>query len=142
MSSLADVELQPQEVQKSSWWDFAVRIAFGGVTTVVAYLIGERFGPSVAGLFLAFPAIMPASVTLVTKHSGEGKAINASLGTLAGTLGLAAFGAVVWLLGQQASAWLVILAAVLAWIVVGLGGWLALEQLLGGQNEHESDEGS
>ena len=45
---------------------------------------GERFGPTVAGLFLAFPSIMPASVTLVEKHGGEDKAVNAARGS-AGT---------------------------------------------------------
>jgi len=140
MSSMADISVKPEEVRKSSWKDFAIRIAFGGAVTATAYLIGERFGPAVAGLFLAFPAIMPASVTLVAKHSGEGKAISASLGTLAGTLGLMAFGAVIWLLGQQITAWLVLTLAAATWAIVGLSGWLVLEWLLDGSSDPGTDD--
>jgi hypothetical protein len=31
-------------------------------------LIAKRFGPGIAGLFLAFPAIFSASATLIEKH--------------------------------------------------------------------------
>ena len=41
--------------------------------TVVAGLIAARFGPVVGGLFLAFPAIFPASATLIEKHVRERK---------------------------------------------------------------------
>jgi len=36
--------------------------------TVIAGLIAFRFGPVVGGLFLAFPAIFPASATLIERH--------------------------------------------------------------------------
>ena len=41
--------------------------------TVVAGLIAARFGPVIGGLFLAFPAIFPASATLIEKHVRESK---------------------------------------------------------------------
>jgi len=41
--------------------------------TVIAGAIASRFGPAVGGLFLAFPAIFPASVTLVEKHVRQQK---------------------------------------------------------------------
>jgi hypothetical protein len=41
--------------------------------TVVAGLIAARFGPVVGGLFLAFPAIFPATATLIEKHVRERK---------------------------------------------------------------------
>ena len=41
--------------------------------TVVAGLIAARFGPVIGGLFLAFPAIFPASATLIEKHVRERK---------------------------------------------------------------------
>jgi hypothetical protein len=40
----------------------------GGVVTVVAGLLAKHYGPVFGGLFLAFPAIFPASATLVDKH--------------------------------------------------------------------------
>ena len=36
---------------------------FGGLITAVAGVIAQRFGPIIGGLFLAFPAIFPASAT-------------------------------------------------------------------------------
>jgi hypothetical protein len=41
----------------------------GGAITVIAGLIAAHFG----GLFLAFPAIFPASATLIEKHARERK---------------------------------------------------------------------
>ena len=41
--------------------------------TVAAGLIAARFGPVIGGLFLAFPAIFPASATLIEKHVRERK---------------------------------------------------------------------
>ena len=80
--------------------------------TVVAGLIAARFGPVIGGLFLAFPAIFPASATLIEKHVRERKeraglpgarrgkeaaALDAA-GAALGSFGLAAFGLVIWLI--------------------------------------------
>ena len=48
--------------------EYLVRFVIGGGITVMAGLIADRFGPTVGGLFLAFPAIFPASATLIEKH--------------------------------------------------------------------------
>jgi hypothetical protein len=53
--------------------EYAVRFFFGGAITLAAGLIAKRFGAAVGGLFLAFPAIFPASVTLLSKHEQEKK---------------------------------------------------------------------
>jgi Protein of unknown function (DUF3147) len=58
---------------KTKWYEYAVRFAFGGVVTVFAGLVAKHFSPVVGGLFLAFPAIFPASATLVEKHEEEKK---------------------------------------------------------------------
>jgi Protein of unknown function (DUF3147) len=60
-------------LRKTKWHEYAVRFVFGGLMTVGAGLIVHRFGPEVGGLFLAFPAIFPASVTLVEKHETQNK---------------------------------------------------------------------
>jgi hypothetical protein len=39
---------------------YALRFLFGGIVTAVAGLVAQHFGPVVAGLLLAFPAIFPA----------------------------------------------------------------------------------
>ena len=45
----------------------------GGAMTVIAGLIAARFGAVIGGLFLAFPAILPATATLIERHVREGK---------------------------------------------------------------------
>jgi hypothetical protein len=49
------------------------RFVFGGLITVATGIIAKKFGPGMGGLFLAFPAIFPASATLVEKHEKEEK---------------------------------------------------------------------
>src|SRR5579862_2770359 len=53
--------------------EYALRFFFGGAVTVATGLIAKRYGPVLGGLFLAFPAIFPASATLVEKHETEKK---------------------------------------------------------------------
>lgn len=48
--------------------DYVSRFALGGAITVLAGMIARHFGPVAGGVFLAFPAIFPASATLLEKH--------------------------------------------------------------------------
>jgi hypothetical protein len=54
--------------------EYAMRFLFGGLCTVFAGWIASRYGPSVGGLFLAFPAIFPASASLIEDHERRRKA--------------------------------------------------------------------
>ena len=58
---------------ETKWYEYALRFLFGGATTVVTGVPASRYGPVFGGLFLAFPAIFPASATLVEKHEREKK---------------------------------------------------------------------
>jgi hypothetical protein len=53
--------------------EYVLRFVFGGTVTVVAGLIAKRYGPVIGGLFLAFPAIFPASATLIENHERQRK---------------------------------------------------------------------
>jgi uncharacterized membrane protein (GlpM family) len=139
MSAQISVSVDPGQLKKSSWSEFGIRVVFGGAIAVVAYLVGQRFGPSVAGLFLAFPAIMPASVTLVEKHDGKGKAVSDARGTMAGTVGLLVFGAAVWQLSTRLAAWQVLALAAVAWLLAALACWLLLEWLMAETHDTEPD---
>ena len=105
--------------------------------TVVAGVIAARFGPVVGGLFLAFPGIFPASATLIEKHvrrrkekaglSGvrrgkEAAALDAA-GAALGSLGLAAFAVVIWLLIERSPALALVLATA-AWLAVAVLAWM------------------
>jgi len=110
--------------------DFIIRFVFGGVVTVATGLIATRFGPVVGGLFLAFPAILPASLTLLAQHARNTQPAGAdAYGSIFGSVGLLAFAAVTWALGIVAPAWLVLLLAMLVWIVTACGTWAFVERL-------------
>ena len=67
------VKFKPSALGQTRWYEYLVRFVLGGAMTVVAGLIAARFGPVIGGLFLAFPAIFPASATLIEKHVRERK---------------------------------------------------------------------
>ena len=119
------------------WHEYVIRFVFGGLITAIAGIIAKKFGPTIGGLFLAFPAIFPASATLVEKHErqekekhglkgasrgAEAASIEAA-GTAIGSLGLLAFAFVVWKLLDHHSPWIVLIAATLVWLSVSILGW-------------------
>jgi hypothetical protein len=67
------IELDVSALHRTRWSEYAVRFLFGGIVTAATGLIAKQFGPVVAGLFLAFPAIFPAGATLIEKHEKQKK---------------------------------------------------------------------
>jgi hypothetical protein len=100
-------------------------------------MIAKEFGPGVGGLFLAFPAIFPAGVTLIEKHekqekeraglhgSGRGRkaaAIDAA-GASIGSIGLFVFALVVKRYLVSPGPWLILMGATVTWLGVSLLLW-------------------
>ena len=136
LSTLMIVQFNPSALRQTRWNEYLVRFVLGGAMTVVAGLIAAGFGPIVGGLFLAFPAIFPASATLIEKHvrdrkekaglqgarrGKEAAALDAA-GAALGSFGLAAFGLVIWLMIVRSPAWALALAAV-SWLAVAMLAW-------------------
>src|SRR5258708_33239840 len=67
------IKVDVSTLGQTKWHDYAVRFLVGGLITVVAGIIAKKFGPGIGGLFLAFPAIFPASATLIEKHERQDK---------------------------------------------------------------------
>jgi hypothetical protein len=67
------VQVNIAALKQTKWYQYAIRFLLGASITVCAGLIAEKFGPELGGLFLAFPAIFPASATLIEKHEKERK---------------------------------------------------------------------
>lgn len=123
---------------KTRWYEYLVRFAFGGAITVVAGILARHFGPVFGGLFLAFPAIFPASATLVAKHETEKKqkagvattsrgrqaAALDAVGTALGSVGLAGFALTIWQFLPRYNSALVFLAATAIWLVLAILSWL------------------
>jgi hypothetical protein len=66
--SLTKITVDLSSVRQTTWQQFATRFLVGGTITSVVGIIAKEFGPGIGGLFLAFPAIFPASATLIEKH--------------------------------------------------------------------------
>jgi hypothetical protein len=108
-------------------WELALRFAFGGTITVVTQLIAQAFGPGIAGLFLAFPAILPATLTLIRDHDGARAAGEDARGALLGSVGLALFALCIWrAFAADASAAAALALAALAWLASGTALWWLL----------------
>jgi len=133
------VQANPAEIKKTRWYEYAVRFLFGGLITAVTGLVAKKYGPGVGGLFLAFPAILPATMTLVEKHTRQSKeragmsgkirgryaaALDAA-GASRGSFGLVAFALLVWWLTPYYASWLVLTGSALAWLAVSVVIWRA-----------------
>jgi hypothetical protein len=132
------IGLDVSSIQHLRLRDYAVRFVFGGIVTVLTGLIARRYGPGVAGLFLAFPAIFPAGATLIEKQQREKKrrvgldgtsrgrvaaGIDA-IGAAMGTLGLIAFALLVWRFLPSHSSAAILTIAGLAWLAISVLAWL------------------
>src|SRR5450631_582284 len=104
------IKIDPSGLKQTKWHEYAVRFAAGGIITVIAGMIAGKWGPGIGGLFLAFPAIFPASATLIEKHQrqrkqdkglhGEERGTDAAaidgVGAAMGSGGLMAFAGTCW----------------------------------------------
>jgi len=119
-------DIQLAAVKKDRPRDWLIRFAFGGVVSVGAALVSHAWGPSVGGLFLAFPAILPATLTLAKQQSGRQRALEDARGGTLGALALVAFaGTVTWLLPLLPAPAVLAIAAVV-WGAVAAGLWSAV----------------
>jgi hypothetical protein len=115
----------------------AVRFALGAAITAAAGLIARMKGPIIGGLFLAFPAILPASLTLIAAHQesqkaragghglirGRQAAALDAFGAYLGSIGLVAFALAVQHLALWRSPLIVLSASSVVWFSVGLILW-------------------
>lgn len=124
MSDLSEIGVEPERLRKTSLTEYAIRFLFGGIITGVIGLIGRIVGPVTTGLFLAFPAVLPAGVTLIESAEGKSPAGRNAFGAAFGSVGLMAFAAIVWVLATRAPAWIVLGCATLAWFVVSTVVWM------------------
>lgn len=123
------IECDTSRLRGASRREYAIRFAFGGSATAAVGIVSAAFGPSIAGLFLAFPAILIASLTLLGNHDGNAAAGADALGAAIGALGLIAFGAVIWRLSPHLSGGVTIALAAAAWFAVAIACWLVFDGL-------------
>ncbi len=93
-----------------------MRFALGAAVSIVAGIISSVGGPRIGGVFLAFPAILPASLTFIQQKEGTRKADRDAIGAVLGGLALVVFAAVAESTFTRVNPALVLLCS--------LGGWL------------------
>ena len=131
------VSVSTSGLKRTKWWELLLRFVLGGLVTAVAGILAKKLGPAVGGLFLAFPAILVCSVTLVEKHERERKQQKGmsgiirgrltagadATGAAMGSIGLISFAVSVWKFLPDHSTWLVIGCATLLWAIVCVSVW-------------------
>ncbi|HEX4460826.1 MAG TPA: DUF3147 family protein [Polyangia bacterium] len=115
-------------LRKGSWRDYVLRFVFGGSVSVAVTLIERHFGSGWGGLFLGFPAILPATLTLVEEHDGRNKAADDAAGATCGAVGLIGFGSCVWLATPHLGAPLSLALATLVWLALAIAAWCLSER--------------
>ena len=131
------IKVDPSVIGQTRWCEYVVRFLFGGLITVVAGIIAKKYGPGIGGLFLAFPAIFPASATLIEKHEKQKKeekglqgtrrgreaaSVDAA-GSVMGSIGLSVFALLVWQFLPHQSIGTVLTGATVAWLTVSVLIW-------------------
>jgi hypothetical protein len=137
------ITINPSALRQTTAFEYAIRFVFGGLVTGMAGVVAAIWGPVIGGLFLAFPAIFPASATLVEKHEDQRKeqhglsgqrrgrksAGSGAAGAVMGSIGLLAFGATIWALAPRLQPWVVLVGAVPIWFGVAALTWMFRKKL-------------
>jgi len=131
------IEVDLSALKETRPHEYAARFLFGGMCTVLAGLIAKHCGPSVGGLFLAFPAIFPAGTSLIESHEKRRKAqINSdgtnrgrvaasldSAGASVGCVGLLGFAFLLWKGLNTHGAAVTVSAAGIVWLLLSYALW-------------------
>ncbi|SDJ03626.1 Protein of unknown function [Nonomuraea jiangxiensis] len=128
MSEESRIRLRPSKLRDTPVRGLAARFAFGALVSVIAGLVGQHWGPVAGGVFLAFPAILAATLTLIEEEEHQrGPAAQDARGAVLGATGMIAFAACVWLLAVRLPAPLVLGLATVIWAVIAGALYLAFD---------------
>jgi Protein of unknown function (DUF3147) len=133
---MTPIRFSPSSLREGRWYEYLIRFALGGATTVFTGLVSRRYGASIGGLFLTLPAIFCASATLIEKHEirrtreaglagerrGQKAAELVAAGAALGALGMLGF-AIVFSLIVKSSILIAFIGASLAWLVISVAAW-------------------
>jgi hypothetical protein len=115
--------LDAGKLREVSARDLGYRFAAGAATSIAAGAATLAFGARGAGILLAFPAILAASLTLIEEQEDSEDAREDARGAVIGGLALALFAGVATLAFTHLPAALVLALATAAWLVGALGGY-------------------
>ncbi len=113
-----NVQLNAVGLKETKPDEWLIRFVFGGLVSLATGMVGLQWGPVVGGLFLGFPSILPATVTLVTRYEGRAAAANDARGAAMGSIGLIAFAVIAYVTAESWPAAVSLGAATCGWAVV------------------------
>lgn len=96
--------------------ELLIRFGFGATISAIAAIVSVVAGSEPGGILLAFPAILPATLTLIEKQESERQAEDLDVGSILGAAALAVFAIVVWQFMDSGPAPVVLAAATVAWL--------------------------
>jgi uncharacterized membrane protein (GlpM family) len=117
---MSSVRLRPSKIREVEPGDLIIRFGFGAAVSVVAGVVSLVAGPKAGGLFLAFPAILPATLTLVQKQQSKREAIEDDEGAVLGAVALLAFAGAARALLPDDSGPVALAGASVAWLVAAV----------------------
>lgn len=120
---LGGVRVRWSAIADTTVEEWLSRFVYGGIVTALVGWISRRYGPVIGGLFLAFPSIVPASLTFAKRYGGTKQAVDEARGAEAGGAGLAVFALVVWLSPSTWAPALVLGLASIAWLGASAVVW-------------------
>lgn len=138
------VKLNLGFIRSTTWSEYATRFVFGGAVTLLAGVVAKKFGPSIGGLFLAFPAIFPAGASLIDRQQREKKqrvglhgdvrgrsaaGVDAA-GAAIGCSGLVGFAICAWKFLPQLPLWQTLIMATGIWAVGVVTLWMFCRRYL------------
>lgn len=97
-----------------------LRFTLGAAISVIAGLLGNVVNARFGGAFLAFPSILPASLTLIQKEEGTRRADRNATGAILGSAGLLVFAIVGEAAFGHAEPFAALLLALACWILTAL----------------------
>ena len=107
-----------------------LRFIFGANISIVAGLVALAAGRRAGGVMLGAPAVLPATLTIIEKREGRGSAVTEMQGAVPGTVALVGFAVTAAAGMKELPLAVSLLAALGAWVVVGIGGYLAQAALM------------
>lgn len=114
-------EVHPDKVKSHRFGDYATRFVFGAAIALASGLVGMKFGPKVGGVLLGFPAILPASLTLIEKAEGRQEASVDSVGAILGAVAMIVFAIIISIAVTKLGVVPSLIIALLEWLVVAVG---------------------
>lgn len=107
-----------------------LRFIFGANISIVAGLVALAAGRRAGGVMLGAPAVLPATLTIIEKREGRGSAVTEMQGAVPGTVALVGFAVTAAAGMKELPLAVSLLAALGAWVVVAIGGYLAQAALM------------